>query len=309
MISRTSASIATVALAAVLGLSACGDNKGNGENPAPRSVARTTGDEATQQKMNLYVEAYNALIDDPWGVPKYFVEYQNLNIPGASASSPIHFPENISHLERAIEKLKEGRALNGGNQGKRSDEAVDQMIPQLEALLTQWRTLDPYFESRAYRDDNLATAKAAHAGLMQAYQGSVAGIERLSDALSEYQRATNAAKMQAMLQAGHTAEASALDAMQKADLFTNAVMDNNAADADRQLPAMEAAIAKLREEQAKLPSDNSNKSNLGSIADSLSGMVGAYRDFKQTNADGYREQVVDRYNSAIGNMNRVEMPA
>lgn len=309
MISRTSAGVATLALAAALSLSACGDSKGNAENPAPKSVAQAAGNEATQEKMSLYIDAFNALIDDPWGVTKYYGEYQKLDIPNASASATLHFPENISHLERAIEKLKQGRALNGGNQGKKADETVDKLIPQLEALLAQWRTLDPYFESRAYREDNLAKAKGAHPALMQAYQGSVSGIEALDAALSEYQRASNAAKMEAMRKAGYAAEASVLDAMQKADFFTNAVMENNKAEADRLLPDLEASVAKLREEQAKMPSDSRNRSTLNSIADNLSGMIGEYRDFKQTGADGYREQVVDSYNSAIGNMNRVELPA
>ena len=97
--------------------------------------------------------------------------------------------------------------------------------------------------------------------------------------------------------------------MQKADFFTNAVMENNKTEADRLLPDLEASVAKLREEQAKMPSDSRNRSTLNSIADNLSGMIGEYRDFKQTGADGYREQVVDSYNSAIGNMNRVELPA
>lgn len=296
-------------LAAALSLSACGDSKGSDGNPAPKSVAQAAGNEATQEKMSLYIDAFNALIHDHWGVSKKFEEYQKLNIPGASASANLYFPENISHLERAIAKLKEGRALNGGNQGKKADEAADKLIPQLEALLAQWQALDPYFEARAYRDDSLAKAKEAHPALMQAYQGSIAGIEELDVALSEYQRASNAAKLEVMRKGGHTAEASLLDAMQKADLFTNAVMEDNKAEADAQLPAMEAAIAALREEQAKLPAENSNKSYLSSIADNLTGMVGAYRDLKQSNSDSYRERVVDRYNSAIGNMNRVELPA
>ena len=118
MISRTSAGVATLALAAALSLSACGDSKGNAENPAPKSVAQAAGNEATREKMSLYIDAFNALIDDHWGVSKYFGDYQKLDIPNASASANLHFPENISHLERAIAKLKEGRALNGGNQGK-----------------------------------------------------------------------------------------------------------------------------------------------------------------------------------------------
>ena len=296
--------------AMTMGLAACGQGDGKpGPNGKTESVRAASGDEATQQKFGLYTEAFNKLIDEHWGVPENFGKYEKLNLPTANPSSSIYFPENITTLEQAIAKLKEGRALSGGGKSQRADAAVDKLIPQLEALLAQWKTLDPYFESRAYRDDGLAKAKAAHPAQTQAYQGSVAGIEQLDVALSEYQRASNAAKMEAMRKGGHAAEASLLDAMQKADLFTNAVMEDNKAEADAQLPAMEAAIAKLREEQAKMPADNSNKSYLSSIADNLSGMVGAYRDFKQSNSDSYRESVVDRYNSAIGNMNRVELPA
>ena len=88
MISRTSAGVATLALAAALSLSACGDSKGNAENPAPKSVAQAAGNEATQEKMSLYIDAFNALIDDHWGVSKYFGDYQKLDIPNASATAP-----------------------------------------------------------------------------------------------------------------------------------------------------------------------------------------------------------------------------
>ena len=296
--------------AMTMGLAACGqgDAKGGAEG-RPQSITAAAGNESTQQKMGLYSEAFNKLIDNNWGVSENFERYQKTDIPNAAASSTINFPENITTLETAIAKLKEGKALSGGGQSQRTDAAVDKLLPHLEALLAQWKTLDPYYESRAYREDNLAQGKAAHAALISAYENSIAGINEFDAALTEYQRAANAAKMAALVKAGHTAEASMMDAMQKADLFTNAVMEDNKAEADAQLPAMEAAIAKLREEQAKMPADNSNKSYLSSIADNLSGMVGAYRDFKQSNSDGYREQVVDRYNSAIGNMNRVELPA
>ena len=51
---------AVLALAAALSLSACGDSKGNAENPAPKSVAQAAGNEATQEKMSLYIDAFNA---------------------------------------------------------------------------------------------------------------------------------------------------------------------------------------------------------------------------------------------------------
>lgn len=295
--------------AMTMGLAACGQGDAkNGAEGRPQSVRAAAGAETTQQKLSLYTEAFNKLIDDNWGVPENFDKYQKLNIPSANATSSIYFPENITTLETAIEKLKEGKALSGGPQSQRADAAVDKLIPQLEALLAQWKTLDPYYESRAYREDNLAQGKAAHAALMTAYQGATAGIGELDAALTEYQRASNAAKMAALIKSGHTAEASLIDAMQKADHFTTAVIEDNAAEADRLLPEFVAAAAKLRTAEAGLAADNANKSEFSSIAGRLDSMIGSWRDYKQSKSDYERESIVDDYNSAIGTMNRVEMP-
>ena len=296
--------------AMTMGLAACGqgDAKG-GADGKPQSVSAAAGSELTQQKLGLYTEGFNKLIDDSWGVPANFGNYQKLDLPNASPTSSISFPENITTLETAIEKLKEGKAFAGGNQSRRADAAVEKLIPQLEALLAQWKTLDPYYESRAYREDGLAKGKAAHAALMTAYQGAIAGIGELDAALTEYQRATNAAKMEALTKAGHTAEASLIDAMQKADHFTTAVIEDNAAEADRLLPEFVAAAAKLRTAEAGLPADNENKSEFGSIAGYVDSMIGSWRDYKQSKSDYERESIVDDYNRAVERMNDVEMPA
>ena len=295
--------------AMTMGLAACGQGDAkNGADRRPQSVRAAAGTETTQEKLSHYTEAFNKLIDEHWGVPENFDKYQKLNIPNANPTSSIYFPENITTLETAIAKLKEGKALSGGAQSQRADAAVDKLIPQLEALLAQWKTLDPYYESRAYREDNLAQGKAAHAALMSAYEGAAAGIGELDAALTEYQRASNAAKMAALIKSGHAAEASLIDAMQKADHFTTAVIEDNTAEADRLLPEFVAAAAKLRTAEAGLAADNANKSEFGSIAGRLDSMIGSWRDYKQSKSDYERESIVDDYNRAIGDMNDVEMP-
>lgn len=295
--------------AMTMGLAACGQGDAKGGADGSQSVSAAAGSELTQQKQSLYTEGFNKLIDDSWGVPNNFENYQKLDIPNASATSSISFPENITTLETAIEKLKEGKAFAGGTQSRRTDAAVDKLLPQLEALLAQWKTLDPYYESRAYREDGLAKGKAAHAALMTAYQGAIAGISELDAALSEYQRASNAAKIEALTKSGHTAEASLIDAMQKADHFTTAVIEDKADEADRLLPEFVAAAAKLREAEAALPADNENKSEFGSIAGYVDSMIGSWRDYKQSKSDYERESIVDDYNRAIDRMGDVEMPA
>ncbi|WP_292224190.1 DUF3829 domain-containing protein [Brevundimonas sp.] len=309
MKSRTAVSAMALVCAMTMGLAACGqgDAKGGPDGQA-QSVKAAAGNEATQQKMGLYSEAFNKLIDDSWGVSENFERYQKTDIPNASPSSTINFPENITTLETAIAKLKEGKALAGGGQSQRTDAAVDKLLPHLEALLAQWKTLDPYYESRAYREDNLAQGKAAHPALISAYENSIAGIEDFDAALTEYQRAANAAKMAALVKAGHTAEASMMDAMQKADHFTTAVIDDNAAEADRLLPEFVAATNKLRETQAGMAADAANKSELSSIAGYLDSIIGSWRDYKQDNSDRHRESIVGDYNRAISTVNRVEMP-
>nr|WP_314438286.1 DUF3829 domain-containing protein [uncultured Brevundimonas sp.] len=309
MKSRTAVSAMALVCAMTMGLAACGQGDAkNGADGRPQSVSAAAGTETTQQKLSHYTEAFNKLIDEHWGVPENFDKYQKLNIPNANPTSSIYFPENITTLETAIAKLKEGKALSGGAQSQRADAAVDKLIPQLEALLAQWKTLNPYYESRAYREDNLAQGKAAHAALMTAYEGAAAGIGELDAALTEYQRASNAAKMAALIKSGHAAEASLIDAMQKADHFTTAVIEDNATEADRLLPEFVAAAAKLRTAEAGLAADNDNKSEFGSIAGYLDSMIGSWRDYKQSKSDYERESIVDDYNRAIGEMNDVEMP-
>jgi hypothetical protein len=291
----------------VLALAACRDN--GGAKGGGSSVAATAGNEATQEKFNHYVEAFNKLVDDNWGVGPNFQNYELLDIPNKAADDSISFPENITTLESAISALKEGRALRGGQQAARTDAAVDKLLPQLEALLAQWKTLDPYYETRKYREDGLAQGKAADAALKTAYQGAVAGIQAFDAALTEYLRARDAAQLDAYRKAGRGELANLMDAMQKADHFTDAVMENNKVEADRLLPGVEAAVAEVRKSEAALPEDDANKTEFSQITTYLEGMIGYYRDWKQSDSESHREYVVDRYNDAVGQMDDVEHPA
>jgi hypothetical protein len=288
-----------------LGLAACGDGAGKGGNA---SVAEAAGNQATQEKFNHYVEGFNKLIDDSWGVAPNFDNYQRLDIPNKSSNDSINFPENITTLEGAIEALKAGRALRGGDLAGPADAAVDKLLPRLEALLTQWKTLDPYYETRRYREDGLAQGKAADAGLKSAYQAAIAGIGEFDAALTDYLRKRDAAQLAAYRANGHGELAALMDAMQKADHFSDAVIADDKATADRLLPGLEAAVAEVRKGEATLAEDDGNKIEFKMIADYLDGMIGYYRDYKQGGSDSYRQRVVARYNDAVGQMGDIQHP-
>lgn len=299
---------AVIALAAglTLGVAACGNQ---GENGKTRSVAAASGSEAVQEKFSHYTDGFNDLIDDNWGVSEQFSSYQELNIPGASASGSIYFPENISHLERALAKIREGRALSGGDRSARADAAADKVLAQGAQLLAQWQALQPYYETRAYRDDSLAKGKAAHPALMAAYEGTISAINELDAALTEYLRARDAARVEAYRKGGHTDAANVMQAMQLADHFSTAVIDKNVAEADRLMPQLEAALVELRKSEAAMAPGAENKVEFDLISGYLGRMIGSWRDYKQDQDDSDRETIVDQYNDAVEQMNDIEFPA
>lgn len=301
----TRALVLATASVLTLGLAACGD----GATKENASVAEAAGNQATQEKFNHYVEGFNKLIDDNWGIAPNFDNYQRLDIPNKSASDSINFPENITTLEGAIEALKAGRALRGGDLAGPADAAADKLLPKLEALLTQWKTLDPYYETRRYREDGLAQGKAADAGLKSAYQAAIAGIDEFDAALTDYLRKRDAAQLEAYRAGGHGELAALMDAMQKADHFSDAVIADDKAAADRLLPGLEAAVAEVRKGEATLAEGDGNKIEFKMIADYLEGMIGYYRDYKQGGSDSDRQRVVERYNDAVEQMGDIEHPA
>ena len=302
---RTALCMAVGAL--TLSLAGCG--QGESKAGASTAVAAVSGDEATQNKFNHYTEGFNKLIDDNWGVREKYNDYVEADIPAAQASGDVYFAENISNLEQALAELKEGRALDGGRQAAETDAAVDALIPRIEALLTQWKTLTPYYESKAYRDDNLAKGKAAHTALVTAYENVLHAIQTLDVALSRHLRARDAARIEAYRKSGDTAAYNVLNAMQQADLLSSAVIAGDSAEADRLLPLLIAANTALHETEAATAAGADNKVEYDLISGYIDSMIGDYRDLKQKDSDSDRESIVDNYNRAVGQMNDVELPS
>ena len=311
---RQTARFATVLASSLIALSmaACGQagegGAGEGKTGTP-SVAAASGDAATQAKFGHYTEGFNKLIDDNWGVREKYEDYLEADIPSAKASGNVYFAENISNLERALTELKEGRALNGGRQATEADAAVDALVPRIQVLLTQWKTLTPYYESKAYREDGLAQGKAAHPALISAYEEVMAGIGTLDMALTKHLRARDVARLEAFRKSGNTAAFNVMNAMQQADLFSSAVIEKNMAESDRLLPLLVAANTELHKTEQATPADGDNKVEYDLISGYIDRMIGDYRDLKQGGSDSDREDIVDGYNNAVEQMNDIEFAA
>lgn len=308
-ISKTRTSLLAAACVSVLALGACGQNEGATSNgSATSNSASATQSPKTMEKYNAYTDGYNELIGT-FGAAYQYDRYLRLNIPSASATADLNFPSNVSLFERAIGKIKEGRAINGGNATEAADAAADKLIASGDALIAKWKDLEPYYQSKAYRDDALAKGKAAHEELVAAYVGLLDGINQLDTVLTEQGRAQNAQRIADLRKSGEDNAANLIDASAQAEVLVSHALADEIPEADAGLANLEAAIAKARETQAAMSDGDINKSHYDMTLDALTDVVGAFRNLKQSPGDSNKDAVLRAYNESVTAMNRADLPA
>ena len=309
-VNKTRAGLLAAACASALALSACGQNDGASNTGTSGSSASASAAPSQQaiEKYNAYTDGYNELIGT-FGAAYQYDRYQRLNIPAAAASADLNFPANVTLFERAIGKIKQGRAVNGGNGAAAADAAADKVIASGEALIAKWKELEPYYQSKAYRDDALAKGKAAHTEIVAAYEGLLAGIDELDTVLTEQARAQNAQRIADLRKSGEDNAANLIDASAQAEILVSHALADKLPEADAGLANLEAAIAKARETQGKMSDGDINKSHYDMTLDALTDVVGAFRNLKQSPSDSNKEAVLRAYNESVTAMNRADLPA
>lgn len=297
--------VAITAVMAVIGLSACKPNSSD-TNAAP--VVATASSEADQlaEKRRVYVETYNDLIDPTFGVGFVASAYRELNVPQADATATIYFPTFLN-LPLAIDRLKEGRALPGTAMAA-ADAAVDQLILKLQTLVTQLQALEPYYKTRAYRDDQFAKGKAAHAPLLKALDETQASLQDFDAVLREQERSLNAARIDALRKGGFEGEANFVATMAAGEAFVQAVIAGDKVEADRLMPSLEAAATALAASEPTGQDAALNKTKFAMVAGNGTSMIGAWRDYKVSGNDTDRERVVAEYNSAVSSSQFIQLP-
>ena len=290
-------------------LASCGEREpaqGAAASATPPASGVASAEDAATTKFDHYTDAFNAFIDDvPWNLHRTFDDYQKFDLARADVSEDLSYPETIGLLERGIVQLKAGRAIQAPG-AEKADAAADQMIKSGEALLGHWKTLDPYFDSRGYRDDAFAKAKAADPQVRAAFTSTIAGLDALEIALGERQRAVAETRRDQFKKSGNMAGYHAANVMLIADQFSDAALDQNTTAADQLLPQLSTATDALRTAASGLPSTDGNKSELESMASDLSELIGDYRDYKQSLDASDLESLVDNYNDAVESSNDLE---
>ncbi|MHB2264057.1 DUF3829 domain-containing protein [Aliihoeflea sp. PC F10.4] len=297
-----------LALAVTAALSACDGRSSDSESQA--QTAETAQPEATfDQKFNLYISGYNMLIGDQSGLAKSSENYNLYNIPEATALSTLDPGSNMSYYASGLRSLQEAKAMESEEPTAEIDAAIDRLTPPMEELVSLWQELEPYYSGRAYRQDDVAKGKAADAAVKAAYAESLAALDELGESLLVVQRERGERRLVRLREAGHVAEASLVEALQKGDLLATAVSRGDLDEAARVAPELDAVLAAMRENAEEYGGPEHARILYGSVTDTFTRMLGAWRDFEANQNEVYLQSVIANYNMALRSASSIPLPS
>lgn len=305
-----------------LALVGCGDDKkpdapaapAAASAPSPEAAAsKAAADSEAQTKArNAYSKAYNSMIDDNRAVAAYYRSYKGLGINGKKRS-PHGFYGGPGDIERMIKPIKEMRSAGSSSGDAQLDSAADGVVSSGEKLITIWSSMDPYFRSKGFLEDQWAKADANDAAMRSGFEGMIADIDKLGNELDRVQDQKRQERLAKYKADGDMVMFNVLTAMDQAKKLVNGVEATNSlknkeaiAKVDEIAKQMEVTLADLNkalaDEKAKTGKDPHY--NFKSISDKLTTLIGSWRTLKTSpTSAGYRN-LVGYYNDAIGYMNR-----
>lgn len=312
---NTTRSIAALAGMALL-LAGCGKGVTTG-NAATAATGEATpagagADAQVGAKVSAYTEAHNKLIDT-FGLTETARRYMDERIAAKSPSDSISISDGW--IEQALAKFKEARAMPGDTPAL--DRAGDALIAALDKVMARLVPLNTYYDGKAYKDDGLARGRREDPLMVAEFRAALAEADRFDQALSGARRARLDVELARLKEAGNVlGYNSKLELKQAEDLL--ALFPDPAAvrDAARyaRADALVASLEKLLAEQraayaaAKARAAPTDQPDYGhsSVVDSLTSMIGDYREMRQSKDPSDFEDLVKEYNRAVESANRID---
>ncbi len=198
----------SVVLVVCIGLvSACKRSENASEKPAdkPQQTAaqsaaeQVTPEQLAEQKLAVYADAYNALIDDEKGLP---AAYRTLTkkIGKAKPSESLAFPD-VEGLEETLTALRQNRAQKTEGLAE-LDAAADELIAAGDKLLGHEKEMVPYFKEGEYKSDKMAKAKELLPRLEDDYEAALSALSKLGGEVLKNKRAFAEKRMEAFKKEG-----------------------------------------------------------------------------------------------------------
>ncbi len=197
------------------------------------------------------------------------------------------------------------------------DEAADNYVVALKAVITEIRGIYSYYEQEDYKDDNFAKGKAAHAGLMEAFKNFkdvnavfAAEVDKLEDDVAEKE-------LERLKEAGKTFDALVVESGMKAKKLKNLIREKDFQsispdEINALIEDFSTTVEQLRTETSK-PMASSYVRSCDNFTKAAKEMMRRIRDkkpftdfekrqiamgFEQT-IEGSPGKVIDAYNSLI----------
>jgi hypothetical protein len=303
--------LAAPALLLVLGGCDGSGTGGNSTTTVP-GVPTADGKDPAHAKLDAYTMSFNKLVGT-FGLSETAESYDKQEIAKQSPSDSISI--SSGWIEQALPKLKEGRALPGGPADL--DKAADVLIAALDKVVTRAKALEIYYDSKAYRDDNLARGKQEDGPMRAEFQAALAAAERFDTVLKRERNARTTVEIEQLKKDGNVLAYSTKLALQRSE----SLIDMFAKPEDVKNPqliargtAIVAEIEKLLTEQraayaaakaaAKSPGDAPD-SSYESAANDITDLVGKFRDLKQGGDVKDLNGMVEEYNDAVESLNNI----
>ncbi|MES2935537.1 MAG: DUF3829 domain-containing protein [Pseudomonadota bacterium] len=275
------------------------------------ATASNAGSNLMAAKAAQYAEGYNTLIGTS-GLKATYAHYLKADIDHATVSKDLSITDGS--IEIALNQLTAGRAI-ASTQAPALDQAADQLIVALGKLNVQLKELEPYYKSKAYKDDNFAKGKAAHAAMIANFDAASSASHQFSKNLDEHENANAKLRLQSLKEKGEMlAYSTALSLSQAKEILSLFEEESSVKNpdilkrADALITQLEANLAEQRKEYAKANTATSGaKPDVDyQLAEShLTSMVGAYRNLKQSGKAKDVNSMVSAYNNAVHNSNSI----
>ena len=312
----------TVTVAATILLAGCGDKPGAGQAASPGQASPVAGAPAAPNssgardepqlaaKLNTYVDGYNQLVGT-FSLKKLRDHYFNLNIPAKDASGNISL-SGFNSVALATEKIKKARALPSADLAE-LDTAADALTGSLDKLVAQLKELDVYYDSKAYKDDQLARGKAEDAAVRANFDASTVAMRAFDQVLDREQKKRDVEKLERLKVSGDMLGYHTKLALQEADQLVN-LFDSESdvknpakyEQGDKLVAGLEKTLAAQRELYAAAKAEGRNPdSGYESAASSLVLVIGGYREMKQSKDARQYNSMIERFNRAIESANRI----
>lgn len=305
-------------LAVALGVTGCGksdnkqpaaDNKAAQSASAPAKEAPAANvEQAPTEKLNAYSEGYNRMMRGTWGLSGTYERLEKFSAR-AKTSDNLSLP-TMSNLSGAIDSFKKGLAISGG-----MDDLDAELKPVVEAgekLLAQQKELEPYFKSKAYKEDDLAKGKAAFPEMLANYEVMIKAMDKVDDLLTTYQRAASEKRLAGFKDKGdmlrYYTEESMLYAQDLLSVFEDPEQAVKSAEsytrADEILSKLEASLEAHRKVIEEEKGKGTSVGSYESVNSNLTSLLGSYRDLRQKKSGNAYNSMTKRYNDAVDSYNR-----